>query len=503
MEFQTERPDELPSREDRRELHVEIGVPLLVSWVFLVMYSPSLSFEPDSYTAFMNSAYWCSLLFMSATLIFFFAFPSKTSALVDHDIVPVATPLVMAAGTLCQLWGFAGYGSPWDVVGGIATGISSAILSLLWVSELSRKRGSEVILRIPLLFTVTVVIVQCLLYLPRYVIVAALVAMPICSGYCLGALLKQRVEDAAPARQVSNDTSSKGSAVLPKTSSLIEVGAMTGIVGLSFGIFGGLAMSSQGYSWSSAMSLLLCLLMLGACVLYAYYRHRQRFFSVVLPVGVLVAFLIPNIHNYGSVSSEMLMSMGETLGSISIELMLICLTAVYARCYSIPCARTLGVSRIPLSLLNSLGYLVAAEQLSEHMQASDWVTCLAFLAVSIGLVALLIALMASSYIDSVTKERSKEAEQPRTDIVADPQTIMRLRCEQIGNAYGLSPRENDVLVLLAKGYSSGAIQEHLHISQGTANSHTRNIYAKLGVHTKDEMIALVDEWDMGGERARQ
>ena len=67
----------------------------------------------------------------------------------------------------------------------------------------------------------------------------------------------------------------------------------------------------------------------------------------------------------------------------------------------------------------------------------------------------------------------------------------RARCLSVGNRYGLSEREIDVLALLARGYSSARIQAELYIAAGTVNYHTRNIYAKLGVHSKQEVIDLV------------
>lgn len=48
-----------------------------------------------------------------------------------------------------------------------------------------------------------------------------------------------------------------------------------------------------------------------------------------------------------------------------------------------------------------------------------------------------------------------------------------------------------MLALLARGYSSARIQSELFIAAGTVNYHTRNIYAKLGVHSKQEVIDLV------------
>lgn len=52
--------------------------------------------------------------------------------------------------------------------------------------------------------------------------------------------------------------------------------------------------------------------------------------------------------------------------------------------------------------------------------------------------------------------------------------------EPTGN-YELSGRETDVLVLVAKGFSSKEIAEMLHISIHTVNSHRKNITHKTGI----------------------
>ena len=48
-------------------------------------------------------------------------------------------------------------------------------------------------------------------------------------------------------------------------------------------------------------------------------------------------------------------------------------------------------------------------------------------------------------------------------------------------------------MLLARGYTSSRIQKELYIAAGTVNYHSRNIYAKLGVHSKQELIELFEK----------
>lgn len=58
---------------------------------------------------------------------------------------------------------------------------------------------------------------------------------------------------------------------------------------------------------------------------------------------------------------------------------------------------------------------------------------------------------------------------------------------------GLSKREREVLGLLARGRSTAYIQNQLFISSGTVCSHRDRIYRKLDVHSKQELLDLIDE----------
>jgi DNA-binding NarL/FixJ family response regulator len=64
----------------------------------------------------------------------------------------------------------------------------------------------------------------------------------------------------------------------------------------------------------------------------------------------------------------------------------------------------------------------------------------------------------------------------------------------------LTPREHEVLTLLARGLTYADIARVLTISVGTVQTHVKSIYSKLGVTTKAEVTAvaiarkLVDPW---------
>ncbi|MEC4295119.1 helix-turn-helix transcriptional regulator [Adlercreutzia shanghongiae] len=74
-------------------------------------------------------------------------------------------------------------------------------------------------------------------------------------------------------------------------------------------------------------------------------------------------------------------------------------------------------------------------------------------------------------------------------------TALEDRCAAVGTDYGLTPREGEVFALLAQGRTVGVIREKLVISLNTARFHTKNIYAKLGVHSQQELIDLVENFE--------
>ncbi|CVH78206.1 transcriptional regulator MalT [Coriobacteriaceae bacterium CHKCI002] len=108
-----------------------------------------------------------------------------------------------------------------------------------------------------------------------------------------------------------------------------------------------------------------------------------------------------------------------------------------------------------------------------------------------------IALMFIAYIIVVLKPFSFEATIEQVapmnkPLVSLPARTLEENCEQVAAAYSLTPRESEVLGLLARGRNAQAIQEKLVVSRNTVKSHVKNVYNKLGVHSQQELIDLVE-----------
>ena len=56
------------------------------------------------------------------------------------------------------------------------------------------------------------------------------------------------------------------------------------------------------------------------------------------------------------------------------------------------------------------------------------------------------------------------------------------------DATGLTPKEKEVLQLIAEGYSSKQIAKSFNLSLNTIHVHRNNIMKKLGIHKQAELV---------------
>ena len=103
------------------------------------------------------------------------------------------------------------------------------------------------------------------------------------------------------------------------------------------------------------------------------------------------------------------------------------------------------------------------------------------------LVVLVICMMGGWRI--INKIVSEELSRSRFDHITELESSET--AARIAAIYKLSEREGEVLELMLEGMTATEIAESLVIAHGTAKAHINNIYKKLGIHTRDELLAMV------------
>ena len=94
------------------------------------------------------------------------------------------------------------------------------------------------------------------------------------------------------------------------------------------------------------------------------------------------------------------------------------------------------------------------------------------------------------------REPTPEAEHPgpgapQPAATLEPRDIYASRVHALAGRYGLTPREEQIVVLTACGLDSPALARELGVSDNTVRTHKRNAYKKLGAHSKQDVLAML------------
>ena len=82
---------------------------------------------------------------------------------------------------------------------------------------------------------------------------------------------------------------------------------------------------------------------------------------------------------------------------------------------------------------------------------------------------------------------------PATDLtaaIAVQDSVEELVCDELAGRYGLTPREAEVVRCASQGHSLEKTAELLGVSVNTVRTHNRSAYAKMDVHSRQEIIEL-------------
>lgn len=95
----------------------------------------------------------------------------------------------------------------------------------------------------------------------------------------------------------------------------------------------------------------------------------------------------------------------------------------------------------------------------------------------------------SSYVrrtrDAHDEQRAAEHAEDEATPASSPD-----RCAQLADAHNLTAREQEILAYLAEGHSGAYISDVLFISPNTVRTHIHNIYRKLDVSSREDILRL-------------
>ena len=223
--------------------------------------------------------------------------------------------------------------------------------------------------------------------------------------------------------------------------------------------------------------------LLGAGLVLGASRKRQGWAAgagltkVSMFVMALLFGLAPVVKGFG-IAADLAVSICYVI----VNLVLWTTMAQICAAYNLPPTRVFGIG-LGLVYVGFLAGTFTGDVLTSFftldMRAQD---ALALLCMALVLAALLFV------VDERAIVRLMNADD---DNPAAPESFMHC-CEEIANTYGLTPKEAEVMALAARGRTNQRIQEILGLSAGTVNTHLTRIYKKLDIHSRQEMLDLVE-----------
>ncbi len=481
-----------------------LGVAPHFAWVYLLFYS----YAEDAGTAVgspfpaAQTIFWGSGFFLAVVLAVLSLKPRLAPQACGRGWPRVVVPAAICLGTLATLVavdGLVGEAAPGTlVVASALTGAGSAALACQWAYVFSRERIGVILLHGLPVTACVIAIVETLSYFPPVVREVAMVALPALSAWALA-----RLNDAGAGGPGvrAGDRQTKGGAGRGLDSGA-PAGRSLALLYTCVFILGGVPAYITASPDSSPIGLdaVFCMAAtLGVfalvCVYVASFHRCDLLSSAALPIGVVVCVFIPAVASPTASPIDAFLP----IGYICLEALLFLLALVCAKKAGASPVRTYAVGRIVYMAADILGYAAGTCFATDSQTRVMVEVALVLVGCIIILVSAMLLILTSS--SGFFTRRQKGSEVTCGDATAAPQRGRRGDCPDTGQAgtaarrYSLTPRETEVFGCLVRGYSQQRIQEELAISKSTASFHIQNVYAKCGVHSRQELIDLNERQD--------
>ncbi len=407
--------------------------------------------------------------------------------------------------------------SAWLVGIGVVSGVTSAMLDVRWLQVMGRfegpKSGRAVCASICLAligYQLLAVVGQ----LSQVLCIVLISALPLLSAAALecccaqgeGAMTKDQVTSAVHnARQIG------ASLVWPIVGSL----AFFFVLGCVQGIASWRADFNELHTVSLAAEL--------AAVALMYLALRRglrmevnRLYALVMALVSAGFLALPVVINAGTEVGLFCATVLVSVGTMIIDVVVLCAIAHSAYDWHTSGALVGGLARGVTVGVMSIGHY-AGNAMSDSLWSGSvdiiiFVVCVTYLLI----------LCCSLYLSHVRGTRLAQSgfageipnagrdgavqdadgavnaalKEPEAVSTAQPEAADAASANRVASLafeYHLSRREADVFALIARGRSIPYVAESLTISENTVRSHVRRIYDKLGVHSKQELLDLVEK----------
>lgn len=452
-----------------------LGYGIYWAWVFLSFNSPLLAPESSAAAATVLRIHQVSIASALVMLIAMLVLARRISPLGPRRAALFALTLIGGGGTAMVALAANGVlGGEWITIGAVLTGIGTTWLALSWGERYGAIGAESATVHTVASMVLTSIVYLVVTALPREFAQAATVALLLVSAALL--LPGREVASASPSPRTAGS-------VWPSLLRSLSWRVIAGIalVSVAMGVMLSLTAHPDSVSFESirrlgvlASGAFILLLGLGSVLLGRGFNlgFAYRLALPLIAIGFLALALLGR-------ADLRLSSIAVSAGDSTFEVLTWVILADVTFRSRIPALLVFGLGRLALQGGMFVGELIGGVFFTQ-------LTPLALVMLFLLLIVALFVLNERNVFDVGTHEGLRQA-------AADDEADWTRRLARIAAEYRLSPREHEILSVWAKGRSIEHVQEKFHISKNTAKTHLSHIYQKTGVHTREELLTLIEQ----------
>ena len=363
------------------------------------------------------------------------------------------------------------------VVGAALGGIGFGLFLVLWAEILSCISLIRIFLYTTASQLAAVVFVFFCGGLDGLRVACAMVALPVAAVLCLRAAFQ-----ALPAAD-------RPSPVMPRLTYPWKIFVLLALYSFAYGLRQHQLAAGAGMHSSASTALIMAVLFASAYFFSARFNVGALYRSPL--VLIVCGFLLVPVEGFlGTAASSYLISMSYSLVGIIVALLL----------YDI--SKRLGVTVVVFAAIKGAEqvFVIWGKDVAETMGALGLAVGAQDTVIAVAVVAMMLAatLILLSERELASKwgvrildigglvEKTPEEERREAHVA------------ELAERFRLTPRETEILHLIAQGKNGPAIRGELFIAEGTFKAHTSHIYEKCGVPNRRALVALLGADGPGG-----
>lgn len=313
------------------------------------------------------------------------------------------------------------------------------------------------------------------------------------STCCFAYAARQREgESSAAASASTSAAASPASAPAGKALSrrdFLDVFLVSGICTFALSIVYGIVdTAAMGGSFSPEVSLLISQFggIAAAIVFLLYFGTRSNpspslLFNVVFGILATGILFLPFLSGDYAVSLNILAAAGWKLVMLSLFFLVVVTYAHDGKRLLVGISLAYALPRLGLFIGQNIALFLGIGSTADFVRMTAVTFFLLYL-------VLMVIWMVNSHERKKAVAQARVADELLDRMAHEQQDVRRARCDVLADEHGLTNREKDILYLLAQGRDLAFICETLFLSKNTVKSYQKTIYAKLDVHSKQEII---------------